>query len=671
MNKRAHWEMDWYMWLIAASIGLACSMLCAAEPSASTAPADPTALRATIAQLKAKDAATRYAAAQGLAKMGPAAAEAVPELIALFTDFEKVWVDPKTTGNTYAYPSQAATEACAKIGPKAIPLLSKGLRDADRNVRYGAVNALLMQGDAGLEPLLEAYRQGAFDGFTLASSPHALSPKAVGPLLAMLADKDPKIRLRACDAFRSFQTKEAAQSVAPLIEHLADEDEDVRYKAADALYGQHAAAVEPLIATLRDQNPLKRRAAATILGRLDATAAAPALAAMVGTDKEAGDFAMAALGKLEKGGIAPLAKALSEGTPNARIHSAELLGFMKEKAAADALQAALDAPDLELRRMAVRSLGRLGPEVAPAAGKEILPLLRSDDLELRVEAAQALGLLAEKSAVEDLVQILYTGAVAQPTTTSASQPATTAASQPAATTAPAFMPEHSLERVTTRAGTDQTTQPFDAPGHERSLVIAKAILRVRCNAAGALGLIGDPRAFVPLQTALAKGGKDLRVASAGALGSLHDPRATPLLVPLLEDADQDLVYVVVDALGRTQDAAAAAPLIEYIRAHEREPQNYTGNAVSSLRTLGLAATPALLQVVRNDKQKSIRLMAISSLPRDDKRVPRPLMLLLDESDADVRHAAEERLSYYTHEPNEDDLPRWRKWWAANKDKYPE
>ena len=655
-----------YFALLAAAIGstIGSTLLCAADPTppATSAPSTQAdALRTAIAQLKSKDASTRYAAAQKLATLGPAAGEAVPDLIALFTDFEKVWTNPPSSD--YALPAQAAVEACGKIGAPAIPLLSKALRDKNSQVRYNATEALRIQGDAGLEPLLQAFREGAFDGFALAAGPHALSRKAVDPLLAMLADKDAKMRLRACDAFRCFPAKEA---VGLLIDHLADDDADVRWKAADALYGQHKIAVAPLIAALKDSNPLKRQGAAAALGRMNEASAAPALAAMLGTDKEAGDFALDALAKLGKTGIAPLGDLLLHGAAPAQLRCAEQLGLIKDKAAANALLAALDTKDPELRRMIVRSLGRIGPAAAPAAGKEILPLLRTEDPELRAEVAQALGLLKEKVAVDDLILILYTG-VAAPRAAS-SQPAT----QPAALLE--FLPEPQRPEPATRmrpGGGDPATQPFDATAYEHAAAAQTATLNARCNAAGALGLIGDPRAFEPLRTTLAKGGKNLRTAAASGLGPLHDPRATPLLAALLKDVEPDVVFAAVNALGETHDAGAAVPLIDYYRAHQDDPRGYAGNAASSLYMLGRAATPALLRVVQDDKQKSMRIMALQKLTRDDPRVPRPLMQLLDDPDVEIRRAAENVLAGYAHKPIEDDLPMWREWWKANSKNYPE
>jgi len=95
----------------------------------------------------------------------------------------------------------------------------------------------------------------------------SIGTPAVEPLIAVLKDKDPLVRMQAAYALGRIKD---ARAVGPLIGALKDENPIVRMQAADAL-GQtkDVHAVEPLMAALKDKDSLVRAQAADALGQIE------------------------------------------------------------------------------------------------------------------------------------------------------------------------------------------------------------------------------------------------------------------------------------------------------------------------------------------------------------------------------------------------------------------
>lgn len=643
MDNRA-----WKRWV--GVIALAWAVSCATGQG--TVPRDDATVEGLIKQLGDKDGKTRYKAAERLGAMGPLAVAAVPALIARFDDWEEVPSEDRASQGPFMHPATVALEACGKMGAGAVPELAKALRSENKRVRIGATQSLVILGEPGLETLIQGYREGRVEAFIMASSPYPLTPKALEPLLALLKDGDAKMRLKGCEAFDSYRRVEA---VAPLIERLGDENEDVRTKATRALYSQGKEAIEPLIAALKNADVRRRQGAATALGRLEAKEAAAALEELVRDDAAVRQFAMEALSKIGATGVAGLAAAIRTGSPADCLFAAERLGLIKEKAAGEALLTALDSPDVELQIMVVRGLGRLGAEVMPGAGKELVPLLGTPSGALRYETAQALGQLREKTAFEALIQVMFTGEVTPPGGGRAeflAQPIRRGRSGE-------ILPDLKDPKV-------QGTRPFDRAAYEKDVAARETLNQARCAAAAALGLIGDPRAFEPLKTGLEKGDKAMRAACAAGFGGMHDVRATALLVPLLKEHDARLEYATVEALGQTGDLAAAGPLIAYIRERDKDPNASTGNAVLALQALGPGVVPLVLNVARAEKAKTVRLQMLAALPKGQKQAVPVLMELLDDGDEEIRRRVMEALQYSSGTNCGESVERWKEWWRANR-----
>lgn len=104
--------------------------------------------------------------------------------------------------------------------------------------------------------------------------------------------------------------------------------------------------------------------------------------------------AASALGRLEAAEAVPeLQQALADGGKYDRILSAQALGRLGP-AAAPALAATLDQPDLDLRRAAVEALGRIGAAAA-AATAVISEQLDGGDTRLKNSARRTLARIGD------------------------------------------------------------------------------------------------------------------------------------------------------------------------------------------------------------------------------------------------------------------------------------
>ncbi len=193
-------------------------------------PAAAPAIPALIAALKDEDWDVRSSAARALGNIGPAAASAVPSLIAALKDENRnVW--------------DKAVDALGNIGPAAVPALIAALKDKDSDVRSSAARALGQIGPA--------------------------AASAVPSLIAALKDKNSNVRYFAAGALGNIGPA-AASAVPSLIAALKDKDLDVCRSAAWSLGDigdPHA--IPPLEKMIRkDPNPYCRQAAQEAFDKL-------------------------------------------------------------------------------------------------------------------------------------------------------------------------------------------------------------------------------------------------------------------------------------------------------------------------------------------------------------------------------------------------------------------
>jgi HEAT repeat protein len=208
-------------------------------------------------------------------------------------------------------------------------------------------------------------------------------PEASEAALVALSDPVPIVRATAAAAILSLPANESAAALAPL---LSDKDEFVRQEASYALGKTRSrSAVTPLIERLTtDKKNGVRGAAATALGQIGDEAAVTVLAqvlspqgfnqlsrkARIRKAKE-NQFVLKsvarALGQIgSRAGVPALIDALSNDAfpDDVRRESARALGVIGDPSAVPALQAATDARDPYLSRIAYEALRKLAPKAA-------------------------------------------------------------------------------------------------------------------------------------------------------------------------------------------------------------------------------------------------------------------------------------------------------------------
>lgn len=185
---------------------------------------------------------------------------------------------------------------------------------------------------------------------------------ALMALVALLSDTTVELRRTAAYHLKQCGAEALEVALPDLIRALSDSDVQVRHTVAESLgFGPGAApAVPKLISALYDTNNGVRRAAVVSLLYLgpSATSAAPALVEMLGDEDS-----------------------FIVGTVEQSLHK---LGH----SAVPALASALTHHKVQTRRLAVRTLQKIGPDA-----KETIPALAkvlADDAPLRGEAAAAL-----------------------------------------------------------------------------------------------------------------------------------------------------------------------------------------------------------------------------------------------------------------------------------------
>ena len=197
--------------------------------------------------------------------------------------------------------------------------------------------------------------------------PDAQTGIALDVLCEALGNPNAQVRELAVVALAELPVS-PAKRVAALSRALKDAGSKVRRRAARALgdFGAHALPALPvLVAGLKDPDASVRRDCAGTLGRLGpaAHAGAPSLVVLLGDPETRTRVVVAtALKRIGRGVIPALISGLRHGDADVRCRCATLLAATgtDDENAADALRAALDDRDLDVREKAEAALEALG-----------------------------------------------------------------------------------------------------------------------------------------------------------------------------------------------------------------------------------------------------------------------------------------------------------------------
>lgn len=358
--------------------------------------------------LQHPDAKVRYRACATLARLGPLAKFAVPELREALHDAhpvvrvkaaEALWKVEKTSARILlpvllnalkdknAEARAAAPGVIALLGTKAksaLPALVARLSDKDATVRLETILALGELGPiaAAAAPNLLALagdESFALLGPTVAATLSSMGDKAVPSLLTALKDKSPARRLMAANALAGMDPA-PADAAAALAETLGDTDVMVRYHTARALgrIGTKARVALPrLQMALKDDAPAVCIAAALASWQIDGkTTRLPVLRRALTDDKaavrESACQALRAMGPAAKEAVPTLRKALKDRDEAVRLAAAEAAGAVGRSAASavSEIRALLKDEDPLVRLASAFALWQIA-----GTTKEALPVL--------------------------------------------------------------------------------------------------------------------------------------------------------------------------------------------------------------------------------------------------------------------------------------------------------
>lgn len=227
-------------------------------------------------------------------------------------------------------------------------------------------------------------------------------PRAVGALLAALADESSEVREVAVSSL--FKQ---GKSVAPrLLDALRHDDPRIRKGACQTLgFLNDPTTAPPLIDRLTDPSADVRAAAAWSLGRIrNDQSISFLLVALDDDNASVRKEAAWSLGELKSPAtVTPLARALKDESSQVRSAAASALSEMADRTAVPSLCDALSDPDYRTRQQAARALGTLGDRSACPA---LVKSLRPDDAIFREVVARALGRLNDPATTLTLKDLL-------------------------------------------------------------------------------------------------------------------------------------------------------------------------------------------------------------------------------------------------------------------------
>jgi len=334
---------------------------------------DPSVMEVLVTALKDRSAGAREAAAKALGEIGDP--RAIGPLINVFRNEEYYLKDDEY------YVCEAASDALAKFGMRAVEPLIAALKDSRSTARHYIAQALDKTGVPQDDQAALAWyvvMRGHWDQVPQYGS-HALDP-----LIAALGDDDHRIRRTAAETLGKLEELGAGVRAIPaLCETLRDRKVDVRRAAAEVLVKFGQPAVDSLIYSLNDEDAGARQTAAWALGKIgDPWCAGPLCDAL--RDQDAG-VALAAAEALDSLGVPDEPDILAwYAVARQDWEGAAAIG----NEAIDPLSRSLKDSNQEVRWAAARALGIIGN---PRAADALRSLLNDDVPYVREAAAHALG----------------------------------------------------------------------------------------------------------------------------------------------------------------------------------------------------------------------------------------------------------------------------------------
>jgi HEAT repeat protein len=233
------------------------------------------------------------------------------------------------------------------------------------------------------------------------------SPNSFDELVRWLSYLSPKKkRWLAARLLREY----GKPAVEPLCKALKDPDNNVRKAAAESLgHIGDARAVEPLVGALRAIDDGVRKAAAEALSKIGTPAVEPLCETLRSSWRMARVEAAKTLGKIgDARAVPPLLDALDDDWQAAlRLAALQALGELKDARAVQPLIKRLKDKDVEIRKSAAASLGKIqDPQTVSEVTESLCGALSDKSSRVRLAAAEALGRILKDSGDERAIEPL-------------------------------------------------------------------------------------------------------------------------------------------------------------------------------------------------------------------------------------------------------------------------
>ncbi|HJZ77531.1 MAG TPA: HEAT repeat domain-containing protein [Vicinamibacterales bacterium] len=477
-------------------------------------------------------------------------------------------------------------------------------------------------------------------------------------LAAELRHADTASRLRA---IKALEQHDPVDGVGPLREALADDDWQVRRSAVRALAARRdRSIVEALVTALRDHH--RNFSVLSSALQLLTTTGIDLTGALVDLlrheDADLRIQAALALGTQEEqpAAIDALIAALDDPDVNVRFHAIEALGKLGSPSAVDRLASITESNDFFLAFPALDSLARIrDAAVAP----RVVPLLR--DALVGDHAAEVLGEIGDEDAVVPLVAALDR---ADSSVTSVVDALVAIAHRYRDTLGVQGHIDDIVRRTISPAGARRI---IDAAGTTadaslKNLVVLLGWLRGPEVERALTHLLGASEVHQELIEAIVRFGSSMvdrliaqlrgadlatRRAAAIALGHIGDCRAVPALVETLEGDDRDLLVTAAGALARLGDARAFEALIARLGDSDLRVRHA---AIAALNSIGHPQMAACMRTLLDSPDAHVRESAVMIAGYFGYRdCAEGLLVRCHDADEAVRAAALEHIVYLDDE----------------------
>jgi len=337
-------------------------------------------------------------------------------------------------------------------------------------------------------------------------------------------------------------------------------------------------AIERCIGLINDGSfEVRYHAVITLGAGLSRPAVQEALLGLLACEEE--EIRATALEMLRQGPgdeLAPrLLAMLTDGGPDQRVASADLLGHLGVTEACEPIVGLITDESDRLRAAALSALHRLRPDTDTA--QHMLTALEDPSPAVRRVAAQCLSEGPDAAVQQRLVMLLQ---------------------------------EEDLEvrliatETLGRSGTETCVDALVAQYDQADQRLRRAVLR-------ALGQIGGRRSLAFLSGVLQSSDSPLKRVALEGLAQIADARALPAVVVMLQEEDWGVRSAAVRTLGAIGDQRALRPLLERLQDPEDLVRKHT---IAALAQLGdPSAIETILPLVHNENLQLEVLQAIEKL----------------------------------------------------------